>query len=141
MSRNQQLADALVAAHHRSPEDGAEALGELYADAVEVTHNPPAPSDGRLAGEALRLARREKMPLLRAAAGNFHTTAEAEAREDLILLSWTYRGVLADGTEMAAVQRCELTMRDGKIVAILNHHDPESAKLLMRLLAPALEAH
>lgn len=141
MSEIQQLADTLVAAHHRSPEEGAEALGALYADVVQVTHNPPAPTDGRVSGEALRVARREKMPLLRAAATNFHTTAQAQARGDLIRFSWTYRGVLDDGTLMAAVQRCELTVRDGRIVAIVNHHDPESARLLMRLLAPALQAH
>lgn len=141
MTDLQAIADELVAAHLISPEEGAEALGALYAETVETRHTPPAPSDGFVLGEALRLGRRQKMPLLREAISNFHTTAEARVEDDVVHFAWTYRGTMKDGSMLAAIQRCELTLRDGRIVMIVNHHDPETAPILMRLLAPALEHH
>jgi ketosteroid isomerase-like protein len=113
-----------------------EALSGLFADEVQLRHDPPHPSDGPIPGRLLaEVSRREVAAVTRALPDAVHSDSEITVDGDGVGMRGRTRGVLPDGTEIDVRTNTLFTVADGRIVGLLSDMDPASMESWGRVLA------
>lgn len=129
-----QVADELRAA---SGVGGAqEVLARRFADAVELRHDPPSPSDGPIPGALLaEVSRREVEAVGRALRERVDGEPDVTVEGDVVHMRGRTRGTLHDGSAIDVHTSTRFTVADGRIVALQSDMDAASGEAWGRVLA------
>jgi hypothetical protein len=132
-----QIAETLTQAHAAGLKPGFAALGQYWADEVEVVHEPPSPTDGTKVRDELRRLNAIEADALAGAlsGGRFDYTYSVDG--NTITLSGPLVGTLSDGTPFRHDQQLALVIEHGAIVKAVARYDPAGAAPLMSALEAA----
>jgi hypothetical protein len=128
-----EVADELRAA---SGVGGAqEVLARRFAEAVELRHDPPSPSDGPIPGALLaEVSRREVEAVGRALRDRVDGESEVTVDGDVIHLRGRTQGTLHDGSTIDVRTSTRFTVAKGEIVALQSEMDAASGEAWGRVL-------
>jgi hypothetical protein len=117
--------------------DGAqEVLTGRFAEAVELRHDPPSPSDGPIPGTLLaEVSRREVEAVGRALRERVDGDPDVTVDGDVIHLRGRTQGTLHDGSIIDVRTSTRFTVADGKIVALQSDMDSASGEAWGKVLA------
>lgn len=119
------LEQALVA----GPDHFRPALGQLYADEVELRHEPPLPPDGVVDGRRLaESSEKEAAAIAGALQDQRYDRVEVTVDSDTVLVQACLVGALADGKAVSLPTRMRCRVDAGRIVAITHEMGPEAMR-------------
>jgi hypothetical protein len=102
-------------------------MASLYADTIELRHNPPRRADGPIEASALRdISVADMAAVNRGLTEREFDTPRITVEGSSIRIQSTMRGTLASGDPIKVDNDVLLEVRDGKIVALEAHRDEES---------------
>ena len=111
-------------------------LVSLFADTVELRHEPPRPSDGPIPGSLLgEVSGREVDALARAMPEAEHCASEVTIEGNAVRVRVRTTGTLADGTPIDVETNTRFTIADGVIVGLQSDMDAASAEAWKKVLA------
>ena len=106
-----------------------ETMTGLYAEMVEIAHQPPQPSDGPVpAGVLIAMADREVGALSRAISEPWTDPPEVTVDGECIRVRNRMGGTLADGTDVELATNTLYTIRAGRIVGLRSEMAPEETQ-------------
>jgi ketosteroid isomerase-like protein len=109
-----------------NPIANQEALARLFADEIQLRHEPPHPSDGPIPGRLLaEMARRELAAVARALP-DAEQDSEITVEGDGVRMRGRTRGTLADGTAVDVQTNTLFSVADGRIVGLRSDMDARS---------------
>jgi hypothetical protein len=114
-----EVARQLHAAFIAGPGHARQAIGGLFADAVELSHVPPLSSDGIVDGKRLAESTdREAASIGRAISDQRYSDIEVTVDDNEVRVTGNLLGTLATGTPVHLPMQMRCTIGDGQIVAI-----------------------
>jgi ketosteroid isomerase-like protein len=117
------IADALRAAS-TSSEGASSVLAELYAEKVDLRHEPRLATDGPVDGALLgEMGRREIAASRRALTSTSEPASEITVEGDAIRMRSRTRGRLDDGTVIDVTTNTLFRVADGRIVELVAEMD------------------
>ena len=103
------------------------ALAELFAESVELRHDPPLETDGPIPGALIaEISLRETQAATRALPASAATGSEVTVEGDGIRVIGRTTGTLADGTHVAMATNTLFTVAGGQIVGLQSDMDESS---------------
>jgi hypothetical protein len=128
MSSDVEAIAARLRADYESPSpDGVPAMATLFADSVELRHDPPIPTDGPIPGATLRdVAIAETRAANRAFTEVVRDNVEVTVDGPSIRVRATTKGTLMTGAAISIDTDVVVEVRDGEIVAMNAHLGDEN---------------
>jgi hypothetical protein len=111
-------------------------LASLFADAVELHHEPARPTDGPIPGRLIaEVSRLETEAAGRALSTSLESRTEIVVDGHAVRVIGSVAGTLADGTAIDVHTNVDFTIADGKIVGLRSDMDEASTTNWGRVLA------
>jgi ketosteroid isomerase-like protein len=111
-------------------------MASLFADTVELTHVPPLPADGPIAASDLsEISAADMQAVSRGLHNRSADQPSISVEGSSVRIRSTMRGTLANGDPIRVDGEVLLEVRDGRIVALQSHRDPESWAQWFKVLA------
>lgn len=135
------IAERLRADYESPSPDGIPAMATLFADTVELRHDPPIASDGPIPGSALRdVAIAETQAANRAFTEVVRDNVDVTVDGSSIRIRATTKGTLVTGATLSIDTDVVVEVRDGRIVAMSAHlGDDNTARWREALAAGGFE--
>jgi hypothetical protein len=113
-----------------------ELLASLYADTVELQHDPPGTGDGSVPARMLiALAEQEVAAMERALPDSAAHPLEVSVDGDRLRMRGRVEGTLADGTRVDVMTNTVFTVAGGRIVGLRSEMTPEDMQTYGAVLA------
>jgi ketosteroid isomerase-like protein len=112
-----------------------ETLARLFAEEIELRHEPPHPSDGPIPGRLLAEMARREVEAVKRALPDAEQRSEITVEGDGVRVRGRTRGTLVDGTLIDVQTNTLFTVADGRIVALHSDMDARSGVAWGRVLA------
>ena len=118
-----------------NPLANQEALARLFADEVQLRHEPSHPSDGPMPGRLLAEIARSEVEAVMRALPDAEQNSEITVEEAGVRVRGRTRGTLADGTAIDVQTNTLFTVADGRIVGLRSDMDSRSTEAWGNVLA------
>jgi hypothetical protein len=113
------LADEIDAAFRAGIRESRVVLGRMWADQVDVCHDPPQPGDGPMAGVDLARIQLEEMTIFDQVAPDLHHDAVRVTVEGhTIRIAMDVVGTTADGSELRTPVEAVVTETGGRLTSL-----------------------
>ncbi len=123
------VANRLEGAIAAGPEVFRRSLGDLYASAVELRHEPPLASDGVVDGRRLAASSEtEAAAIAKGIADQRYAGAEVTVDGRLVFVSMSLTGRLADGRLVSLPIDMRCAVDNGQVVAITHVMGPDAMR-------------
>ncbi|MCE0535463.1 hypothetical protein LWF15_08075 [Kineosporia rhizophila] len=131
-----EVAGELEQAFAQGPAATQEAMRQWLGPEVELRHEPAEPADGFYPADVLLQALSQRLALFTRLMPDYSESAVVTSEGAQIVVDLVIRGTLSDGSRIDIPGRDRLTVREGRIVAMLSAFDAER----MRPLVEAVRA-
>jgi len=111
------------------PEEFRRALGNLYANSVELRHEPPLAPDGIVDGRRLAASTEtEAAAIAKAISDQRYGESEVTVDGRVVVLKMALTGLLADGRSVSLPTHIRCAVDDGRVVAITHVMGPDAMR-------------